>query len=180
MKVYSPFFETLYDIPSPVGAAGREVHHTVLRLPVWHGPDLRPLPNPAFHDMAVLWDDDHDERVIAVVEHFWLKSRIAPVWFISERKGVVSLVLDPRSHTGPAPTGALSVFRDFDGGLTLTDNDHWTLDELALYDIETPRFVGKTVGQHQWSELDSIHATWDLGVKSADKVAVGLRRIFEP
>jgi predicted nucleic acid-binding protein len=56
MQTYSPYFKTLYDQPEPIGRLGRGTHYSVLRC----------LGLSGFHDFAIIWDEDHDKRVIAV------------------------------------------------------------------------------------------------------------------
>ncbi|WP_421993856.1 hypothetical protein [Roseococcus sp.] len=55
---------------------------------------LRPLSRPQIHDFAVIWDEDHDERVLEAVEQIYLAGLLAPVLFIGEKKGNLTLVLD--------------------------------------------------------------------------------------
>lgn len=38
-------------------------------------------------DFAVIWDEDHDTRVIEVIEQIYLQGLMAPVRFVGERKG---------------------------------------------------------------------------------------------
>ena len=78
MRTYSPFFQTLYDEQAPVGHLGRGTHYSVLRAAVFHDelgeilPENRYKgPHAKFHDFAVIWDEDHDKRVIEVIEQIY-------------------------------------------------------------------------------------------------------------
>ena len=83
--MYSHFFTTLHDDPKPVGAI--RFRHTVLRAVIWNL-----LPVPRFHDFAIVWDDDHDTRIIWIVEQMLVRGLLAPVLLIGERKGIVDIV----------------------------------------------------------------------------------------
>jgi hypothetical protein len=48
---------------------------------------------PAVHDFAVIWDEDHDTRVIDAIEHIYMSDLMAPVQFIGERKGTLTIIL---------------------------------------------------------------------------------------
>ena len=68
MQAYSDFFQTLHDETSPTGYLGRGTHCSVLRAVVFHDPMGKPLPEGQFTDFAVIWDEDHDTRVIEPIE----------------------------------------------------------------------------------------------------------------
>lgn len=62
----SCFFHTLHDEPGRVGSLGRGTHYSVLRAVIWE-------PEPRFHDFAVIWDEDHDTRIIGVLEQLYVR-----------------------------------------------------------------------------------------------------------
>lgn len=95
--VYSPFFVTLHDETFPVGMLGRGNHYSVLRAVTWHDSCLNPLPNAEFLDFAVIWDEDHDTRVMMVVETMYFDGLLAPVRFIGERKGGLIVLVAPET-----------------------------------------------------------------------------------
>src|SRR3984893_19514823 len=74
---YSPFFKTLHDETHPVGHFGRGTHYSVLQVPIWQDQWLNPLPLGSLLDFAVIWDEDHDERVIEVIENNYISGRLA-------------------------------------------------------------------------------------------------------
>ena len=61
MRVYSPFFHTVYDQSEPVGVLGQGTHYSVLRFVevVADNPS-----HTMFCDFAVIWDEDHDTRIV--------------------------------------------------------------------------------------------------------------------
>jgi len=93
--MYSSFFQTLYDELRPVGNLGRGTHYSVLRAATWHDTRLRPLKKSALLDFAVVWDEDHDTRVIEVIHELYFDGLLAPIRFIGERKGGLSVLIAP-------------------------------------------------------------------------------------
>ncbi|WP_203250055.1 hypothetical protein [Cysteiniphilum marinum] len=87
MKNYSHFFQTIYDESEPAGSLGRGTHYSILRAVVF-----TENKESFFHDFAVIWDEDHDERVIFLIEHLYYKNLLHHFTIIGERKGSVSLI----------------------------------------------------------------------------------------
>lgn len=73
---------------------GRGTHYSVMRAPIWQDKWLNPMPNGVMLDFAVIWDEDHDERVLEVIERVYFAGLLAPVRFIGERKGTLSVLID--------------------------------------------------------------------------------------
>jgi len=94
MRQYSPFFQTLHDEERPVGHLGRGTHYSVLRCITWHSQSLVPLNKAAFHDFAIIWDEDHDERIISVIESLYFQGLLAPALFVGEKKGSFTLLTE--------------------------------------------------------------------------------------
>ena len=65
---YSKLFSTLHDEAEPVGNLGRGTHYSVFRAAEWFDVERRPLVQAQIHDFAIVWDEDHDTRVISTVE----------------------------------------------------------------------------------------------------------------
>src|SRR4051812_6684669 len=84
---YSPFFQTLHDETRPVGQLGRGTHYSILRVPIWQDEWLNLLAQGLLLDFAVIWDEDHDARVMEAVEALYFSGLLSPVRFIGERKG---------------------------------------------------------------------------------------------
>lgn len=82
---YSDLLSTVYDEVGPVGYLGRGTHYSVLRAVVWS-------PAPQFHDFAVVWDEDHDTRIIWVAEQLYVKRLLNPVVAVGERKGGITVL----------------------------------------------------------------------------------------
>jgi hypothetical protein len=92
---YPPCFQTLHDEPGPVGYLGRGTHYSVLRVPTWHDELMNQIQYGRFLDFAIIWDEDHDDRVLDAILIMCLTGLLAPVRCIGERKGVLSVLLAP-------------------------------------------------------------------------------------
>ena len=94
MKVYSPYFQTLHDDQGPVGQLGRGAHYSVLRAIVFHDENGRPTAGTDFN-FAVIWDEDHDERVIMAIEECHRRRILSSCIAFGERKGFFFAILAP-------------------------------------------------------------------------------------
>jgi hypothetical protein len=92
MQVYSTFFKTLHDETSPTGHLGRGTHYSVLRAMVFHDSMGRPLPDAHVADFAVIWDEDHDARVIEPIEEIFCRGLLSSFVMFGERKGVFTAI----------------------------------------------------------------------------------------
>ena len=86
MKNYMQLATTLYDEQQPVGHLGRGTHYSVLRTTTWVSAAGERLDKPHPHDLAVIWDEDHDERVIQVIRRLRKEGLLSPVLFIGEEE----------------------------------------------------------------------------------------------
>ncbi|AMD59433.1 hypothetical protein AWN88_14265 [Agrobacterium tumefaciens] len=96
MRSYSQIFSCLHDETGPVGNIGRGTHYSVFRVPEWRDVSRNPLTTAQIHDFAVIWDEDHDERVIAVAERLYVNGLFSPIQFIGERKGMLTIIVAAR------------------------------------------------------------------------------------
>lgn len=160
MHTYSPYVQTLYDQDSPVGRLGRGAHYSVLRAVVWHDPTGRVLPAAAFHDFAVVWDEDHDDRVIGVVEQIYLAGHLSSVYVIGERIGALTVLLAPEIP----PLREREIARVIEDHLSQPlGGDHWSSDVLCFDD----EALGIVRADHEKVRrfLDHIHELHTLGPK---------------
>lgn len=95
---YSSLFSCLYDEQEPIGSLGRGTHYSVFRAVEWLDVCRQPLTLPQVHDFAVIWDEDHDTRVIPVIEQIYMAGLLSPVQFIGERKGTLTVVVAARFY----------------------------------------------------------------------------------
>src|SRR5262245_48555542 len=93
MESYSHFFQTLHDEGSPTGHLGNGTHVSILRAIVFHDPNLMELTTGAFADLAVIWDEDHDTRVIKAIESIYRAGFLGSILMIGERQGTLNAVV---------------------------------------------------------------------------------------
>ncbi|MDR3570621.1 MAG: hypothetical protein P4L81_00250 [Candidatus Pacebacteria bacterium] len=99
-KRYSPFFSTVYDETAP-----RKDHRTIGRG--GHFSVLQAVYPEAAGELAgrgfrfiVIWDEDHDRRVIEIAEELFRRKVMHLFYAIGERKASVSLILPPGATMG--------------------------------------------------------------------------------
>jgi hypothetical protein len=93
MQTYSDFFKTLHDETSPTGYLGRGTHYSVLRAVVFHDPMGKPLPEGQFADFAVIWDEDHDTRVMEPIEEIYRRGMLSSFLMFGEHKGSFTAII---------------------------------------------------------------------------------------
>jgi hypothetical protein len=91
--VYSTLLSCLHDEPEPVGQLGRGTHYSVFRSVEWLDVVRAPLTVPQVHDFAVIWDEDHDTRIIDIIESIYMMGLLSPIQFIGERKGTLTVIV---------------------------------------------------------------------------------------
>ena len=158
MRQYSHFFSVLYDEPGPVGNLGRGTHHSVIRIFSRH-PPRRITGN--FNDVAIIWDEDHDTRVITAIELMIMKSSfVFDILFIGERKGMLSIIV-----RDIMPPGLLANMQNRLDDIANDLEDPWPVSIKCLSDADHSII---NCGQDRINAyLNGIDALWSLGNKSA-------------
>lgn len=161
---YSPFFHTLYDEPPPVGDVAGPANYSVLRAPIWHDDSLNPLPHGDLLDFAVIWDEDHDVRVITALEEMYFGGLLSPVRFIGERGGRLTVLLAART----LETWTGSMLLDYRAAVSRLSHglaEPWpsTVDEIFGRDHSIMEGTVEEVDTY----LDDIVLQWQLGRKSS-------------
>jgi hypothetical protein len=151
LRKYSDFFSTLHDEDHPVGNLGRGTHYSILRAVVWN-------PSIQFHDFAVIWDEDHDTRVIWVVEQLHAKQILSEVLMIGERKGSITVI----TRTPPS--------KDFETKVTnigtSVPTDSFSTDVECL--AQASGLIINDNPSRIQAYLAGIDALWKLGTKPAE------------
>ena len=166
---YSNIVSCLYDQPIPVGNLGRGAHYSIFRSTQFRDTDGRRTEEASLHDFAVIWDEDHDTRIIDLVEELHLSGLLWPVMFIGERKGGVTVVMDDRLRR------AGNIGSDYlNRVVQICDRqpDPWGCD-FGIFDVFFEREVSTTnpssLIQATKDEvvpyLQSINMLWKLGLK---------------
>ena len=149
MELHSHFFSTLYDETGPVGDLGRGTHYSVLRCVQW------PANGPCFRDVAVIWDEDHDLRVIWVLEQLVVNRLLEGVLAIGERKGSITVL------TEDLPSAAYVRAVSDIAGFVPSDSFSCYVERFAL---ASGMIINANEGRVR-AYLNGIHALWGLGVK---------------
>lgn len=147
MEAYSSLFSVLHDQPEPVGRLGRGTHVSVMRTVVW-------LPDARFHDFCIVWDEDHDRRIIGFVERMIVAQLMSSVLFVGERKGSVTVLTSCPSSPGFA-SAVLAVAQD-------VPNDPWGAEVKCFPEVGT--IVNDDLDRVS-AYLGGVRALWHLGTK---------------
>lgn len=165
--VYSTFFSCLHD-------EARQVASCLPAYSIFRAIDSRdvtrqPTDRPRVHDFCVIWDDDHDTRIIAVLEEMLMAGILPGVQFISEHKGTLSIILASPAYWGPGH----EEFKTKVSTLSRAAGDFWTVE---VGSIDTS--VGNMKNLHQCDFLEILGGTdaddaffflmdsaWQLGTK---------------
>ena len=171
MRVYSPFFETLYDEAGPVGTSplGRGTHYSVLRcLNHWNALGGDEVP-AVVQDIIVIWDEDHDVRVIAAIEDLYRYRLLPPVLFVGEAKGTLSVVVGKFF-----PSGQLSSYEKRLEHVAQSQPDPWD-HQLSVWREDGRMIIGNEgIKERPQLYLDAINMLWRPGQRRVDRTEEGL------
>lgn len=155
MKRYSHMFSTLHDEDKPVAPLGRGTHYSVLRAVIW---DPDPKAPPYYHDFAVLWDEDHDDRVIWTVEQLYIRRMLSPILMIGERKGSITALTER-----PMPASFEKQLED------ITQENPSDPFCGSIGTLDEPNGIINDARERVVPYLKGIHALWQLGRASIVK-----------
>jgi hypothetical protein len=151
MNRYSEFFSTVYDEPSPADHFGKGAHYSVLRALVW-------VPRMKFHDFAVIWDEDHDQRILWVAEQLYVRLLLHNVLFIGERSTHVTvLTIDS------VDSQFEESFREICGKVS-SYCAHITISPFRRGGLG---IIDASADQVEWY-LEGIGSLWSLGTREPD------------
>lgn len=170
VRQYSTLFSCLYDEIEPVGSLGRGTHYSVFRSVEWLNVMRLPLPAPQIHDFAVIWDEDHDRRVIEAIEHIYMAGLLSPIQFIGERKGSLTAVVAAKFYFSGTVQDTETYRRSLEA-IAQNLDDPWPV-QLGSFD-RAPGSSAQSFpeGLIQDSEhrvnlyLGNIDSLWSLGTK---------------
>ena len=161
---YAPCFQTLHDETRPVGQLGRGTHYSVLRVPTWHDELMNQLEYGRFLDFAIIWDEDHDDRVIDAILIMYLSGLLAPVRFVGERKGVLSILLAP-GVIEALDDATFQRYRDDVESVCTSLEDPWTADVSSVDSSQHSIIHAPAADAAIY--LKNINMLWQLGFRSA-------------
>ena len=173
LPTYSTLFSCLHDEPSPFGNLGRGTHYSIFRSVEWLDVERQPLARPQIHDFAVVWDEDHDQRVIEVIEKIYMAGFLSPIQFIGERKGMLKVVVAARfgvGHIGPELDRYVRELEE----LSEAQGDTWPV-EIGTFDRHDTSARGHQTDlpgiiddkdEAVFTYLKNIDYLWRLGTKN--------------
>lgn len=162
MNKYSEFFKTLHDDVAPTGYLGRGSHYSVLRSVVWHNCLQHPLPNAAYLDFAVIWDEDHDTRVIEAVQLLYFSGLLTPAIFVGERKGNFTVVVSDKTLE-EFDKRKLSEYQQAVEEITQSLDDPWAAEVTSINSGHHIIINDRSDKVSQY--LQTINMLWQLGIK---------------
>lgn len=175
--IYSSLFSTIYDENIPVGNLGRGTHYSVLRCTEWFDVIRSPLQEAQIHDFAVIWDEDHDTRVISVIEKLYIAGLLSPVQFIGERKGLLTLIVASRFYYHGKEDIINSYKKQVNDVSTNIEFDSWPSDVGSFDRVpmgEHLCILGGIIAAEEHrvlTYLKNIDSLWMLGTKEYRQVA---------
>lgn len=172
---YSNLFSCIYNEQAAVGQLGRGTHYSVFRAVEWLDVLRTPISPAQVHDFTVIWDEDHDTRVIDVIERIYMAGLLSPIQFIGERKGTLTVIVAANFYFGGIPD--IEIYKKqlqtiCDGA---AHGDYWPV-EVGMFD-RSPHFAPTEPHQtdvcgiindkkHRVvTYLRNIDSLWHLGTK---------------
>lgn len=172
---YSTLFSCIYDEQEPIGNLGRGTHYSIFRAVEWLDVIRTPVNPPQVHDFSVIWDEDHDTRIINVIENIYMAGLLSPIQFIGERKGTLTVIVAAKFYYGGIPD-----IKDYEKKLhdicnQSTYGDFWPV-EVGMFD-RSPGFPPDAPHQTEVyglindkfhrvvTYLRNIDSLWSLGTK---------------
>jgi hypothetical protein len=162
MQKYSDFFQTLHDEKGPTGYLGRGTHYSVLRAVVFHDGAGRILQRAKFHDFAVIWDEDHDSRVMRPIEKIYRAGLLPRFVIFGERKGSFTAILTDNRYDKVQ----ISELEDSLNKMTQRLEDPWPTRIVNFGDSKNP--VIDDDPEKVTLYLSNVVMLWDLGLKAPD------------
>jgi len=163
MQTYSSFFQTLHDETKPTGSLGRGTHYSVLRAITWHGPDRRPLKKAHYLDFAIIWDEDHDIRVINAIELIYKRGWLSSAVFVGERKAAFTYLMPEDIYASTPDSDRQKFELEIDTLMQSLENDPWN-GYIGTISSDDSQIINDKPEKVQLY-LRSIEMLWQLGVK---------------
>jgi len=170
IRQYSTLFSCLHDEPGPVGELGLGAHYSIMSCATWFDDMRTPSDRGLVHKFAVVWDQDHDERVIEVIEDIYMAGHLSPVRFVGERKGNLFLVVDNYYFSNISDKERIG-YIDRVSCIACARGDSWAT-EVACFDSEYSRNddlkVSGIIFDHEpnvRAYLAFIDTLWGLGLR---------------
>jgi hypothetical protein len=171
MNYHSTLFHILYNETHPIGRFGYGTHYSVLSAVQWVDKYKKQLQLPCIQNFAIIWDEDHDKRIINVIERAYMSALLAPLLFIGERKAGLTAIVNNefRELSQNDQTSYIRAWQNvcnkvYENSCHSDDADSWvfelrTMDDTELKIIAEPR--NKVV-----TYLQNIKNLWNIGLNT--------------
>lgn len=168
VRIYSSFFHCLYDQPEVPNACFGA--YSVFRAIDSRNVEQQLTSLPHVHDFAVIWDDDHDTRIIPVIEEILMAGLLPGIQFIGEHKGTLTIILAARTYWKID----IDSYAKRIEALTAAAGDFWAV-HIGMYDhgkgnlrighqCDFQQIIG-CGDEEEHAFLYTIDAMWNLGTK---------------
>jgi hypothetical protein len=127
-----------------------------------------------YHDFAVIWDEDHDERAINVVEAIYLRGLLSRFVYFGERKGSFTAVLIGSDYH-PRAVDKLKQQVDF---IAEQQDDPWSAS-VATIAAEDNHII-RDQPERRAAYLTHIDMLWELGPKTIHRPDHGHKQSHAP
>jgi hypothetical protein len=160
MRKYSDFFKTLHDEQAPTGTLGRGTHYSILRAVALGDSEGKMLGSARFADFAVIWDEDHDDRVIEPIEKIYFAGLLHHFLMFGERKGCFTAIAAASFPPHPHLQSQLNEITQ-----RLDIEDSWPSYVVGLKDPRNPIISASDDKVSLY--LSNLMMLWELGLKPA-------------
>jgi hypothetical protein len=172
---YSTILACLFDQAGPAIVNGGNPSYSIFRVTQARDQIGQRVDRMTVHDLAIIWDDDHDERVVYALERLHLAGLLWPVVFASENRGTLTMFIQ----------GGLSLPSNFEEEVreacsaAVKDNWHVTFpiyNRPSPFNFNPGLDVVPGASLNAISYLCAIDAQWKLGLR--EKPLVDLKSIW--
>jgi hypothetical protein len=161
MRKYSEFFQTLHDEVAPVGNLGRGTHYSVLRAIVFRGAAGGVFREAQYLDFAIIWDEDHDERIMEPIYKLYCAGLLSSFTIFGERKATMTGIVAPELVKNPSYVEYLK--EELQKACTgMANGDWWSTHAGFLSDQQN--IINADVANVSLY-LSNIDMLWGLGLK---------------
>lgn len=169
---YSPFLHCIYDEPAPTGYIGRGTHYSVVQALCWRSEKGELRQQASVQNVAIIWDEDHDERIIPCIEALHMAGLLYAIAMIGERKGGITIVLKSMcaAYMSKAQMSAYKeeVTRTIDQVVNDEHGDYWNTEFGAFSETPSMNEPGYSTFHRQLIN-DDVHKV-DTYIRNIDNL----------
>lgn len=134
MKKYSNYFRTIAETKNEYEG------YTIFNALIWQNSKLEFDGVAKNYNFAVIWDDDFDCRIMALIETFYIKGFLPSVIMFEEHKGSVTAVLNPFYVNKSTNDDLIMIQRNIES--MSDDGDPWTAQVQTVFENMTESKTG--------------------------------------